>query len=238
MRLTALAQPRVPRKVVAQAIQIPAPVGGWDAISPLANMPVDRAVQLDNWIPRPGWIEPRNGSIVQSTGVGTSSDPVETLMVYNGAGGINKLFAASGGTIYDCTTAGAASATTITGLTNSRMQHKMYADGAGNQVLMAVNGANNPVMFNGTAWSNPNIIVGNATGTISFLANPAANDTITLGGTVVTFVASAPTGNQVLIGATLAATLTKHSYTSCIVEQHAITNGCGSLLDFGLFFVR
>ena len=57
MRLTAAVKRRPPA-VVAQGVPIPAPVGGWDAISPLANMPVDRAVVLDNWIPRPGWIEP------------------------------------------------------------------------------------------------------------------------------------------------------------------------------------
>jgi hypothetical protein len=39
-----------------------------------------------------------------------------------------------------------------------------------------------------------------ATGTITFSANPTANDTVTIGGTTVTFVAANPTGNQVLIG--------------------------------------
>lgn len=46
-----------------------------------------------------------------------------------------------------------------------------------------------------------------ATGTIAFTTNPAAATTVTLGGTVVTFVASGATGNQVNIGGTLAATL-------------------------------
>jgi hypothetical protein len=46
-----------------------------------------------------------------------------------------------------------------------------------------------------------------AYGSINFAANPAANATITLGGTVVTFVAAGPVGNQVLIGANTAATL-------------------------------
>jgi hypothetical protein len=46
-----------------------------------------------------------------------------------------------------------------------------------------------------------------ATGYATFSTNPTASDTITIAGTPITFVASAPTGNQVLIGATLAATL-------------------------------
>lgn len=45
-----------------------------------------------------------------------------------------------------------------------------------------------------------------AAGTISLTANPAAAETVTIGGTVVTFVAAAPVGNQVLISATAAIT--------------------------------
>lgn len=47
-----------------------------------------------------------------------------------------------------------------------------------------------------------------AIGNITFAAQPAANATVTIGGTVVTFVAGAPVGSQVQIGASLAATLT------------------------------
>ncbi|MFM0044123.1 DUF3383 family protein [Paraburkholderia sediminicola] len=46
-----------------------------------------------------------------------------------------------------------------------------------------------------------------ASGSITFALNPSAAATITIGGTAVTFVTSLTTGNQVLIGATLAATL-------------------------------
>lgn len=157
MRATALAQPRISRKAVAQGVPIPAPVGGWDAISPLANMPIDRAVALDNWIPRPGWIEPRRGSVVHAAGVGLVTDAVETVMAYNGAGVVNKLFAIAGGTIYDATAQGPAVATTVTGQSNSRSQSKMFASGAGTQVLMTVNGADDPQMFDGTSWSVPAI---------------------------------------------------------------------------------
>ena len=47
----------------------------------------------------------------------------------------------------------------------------------------------------------------NASGSILFTQNPVANTTVTLGSTVVTFVTSGATGNQVNIGATLQATL-------------------------------
>jgi len=46
-----------------------------------------------------------------------------------------------------------------------------------------------------------------ASGTATFSGNPTANDTLTLNGTAITFVASGATGNQVNIGTTLAATL-------------------------------
>ena len=47
-----------------------------------------------------------------------------------------------------------------------------------------------------------------ASAVIPFTAQPAANSTFTVNGTVFTFVAGTPTGNQVQIGANLAATLT------------------------------
>lgn len=46
-----------------------------------------------------------------------------------------------------------------------------------------------------------------ATGTCTFTQNPTASQTLTLNGTAVTFVASNPSGTQVLIGSTLAQTL-------------------------------
>jgi len=46
-----------------------------------------------------------------------------------------------------------------------------------------------------------------ATGTILFPAQPLANDTITINGTVFTYVAASPTTFQILIGADLSATL-------------------------------
>ena len=44
-------------------------------------------------------------------------------------------------------------------------------------------------------------------GTVAFTVNPTAGQTVTIGGTTISFVAASPTGNQVLIGANLAATL-------------------------------
>ena len=46
-----------------------------------------------------------------------------------------------------------------------------------------------------------------ATGSYTFSAQPVNNSVITIGGTAVTFVTAAPSGNQIQIGASLAATL-------------------------------
>lgn len=47
-----------------------------------------------------------------------------------------------------------------------------------------------------------------ATGSVVFSAQPVANATLTVNGTLFTFVTAAPTGNQIQIGANLGATLT------------------------------
>lgn len=49
---------------------------------------------------------------------------------------------------------------------------------------------------------------GYATGTITFSGNPANNDTITIAGVLITLVTGTPSGSQVKIGATQAATMT------------------------------
>lgn len=46
---------------------VPAPVGGWDTLSPLAQMDPTHAIQLNNWIPRPGYVEVRKGSQISSS---------------------------------------------------------------------------------------------------------------------------------------------------------------------------
>ncbi len=155
MRITANVKRRPPA-VVAKGVPIPAPTGGWDAISALPNMPADRAVLMDNWIPRPGWIEPRTGFRTWATGVGSSTDPVETVMAYNGSTTASYVFGIAGGTIYDCTNFGAAVPTVLTGFLNSRFQFCQFSNPA-NQWLVAVNGENTPILFDGTTWQYASI---------------------------------------------------------------------------------
>ena len=135
---------------------IPAPTGGWDAISALSNMPPDRAVKMDNWIPRPGYIEVRNGFNSFATGLGTLTTPVESVMSYNNYGTGSALFAAAGSVIYDIT-AGGVGVSKVTGLSNSRFQHKMFSNSSGTQYLVCVNGVDGVRTYNGSSWATQTI---------------------------------------------------------------------------------
>jgi len=56
----------------------PAPTGGWDASSSLAQMDKLRAVSLVNWWPQPGYIEVRKGSENWASGIGSTLVTVTT----------------------------------------------------------------------------------------------------------------------------------------------------------------
>lgn len=116
-------------------------------------MKSDFAVALDNWVPRAGWIEPRRGYTEWATDVGAPTDPVETLMAYYGVTS-QKLFAAAGSAFYDVTTAGAATITSVTGLSNARWQYCNFENSAGDHYLFACNGADVAKKFDGTSWSD------------------------------------------------------------------------------------
>lgn len=143
---------------VSIGAKAPAPVEGWDAISPLSAMDPKRAIVLDNWFPQPGYVEVRKGYAAHASGLGTSSTPVQSLLVYNALAAVNnKIFAIAGGTIYDATAAATASATSVTGLASSRWRGINYTTSAGVEFLWICNGLDAPRHYNGTAWATPSI---------------------------------------------------------------------------------
>ncbi len=104
---------------------------------------------------------------------------------------------------FDVTVDGTAK--TLTGLNFST---QTTLNGVATVITTALSGA-------GTAtWDGSQFVITSATtgagveasGTITLTANPAANDTVTVNGVVLTFVASSPTGPQILIGGTAAIT--------------------------------
>lgn len=148
-----------PQRVrIADSRSVPAPVEGWDAISPLAAMKPTRAVVLDNWFPQPGYVEMRGGYSAWATGIVSGSTPVQSLMVYNAlTAASNKMFAAAGTAVYDVSSSGAVGAAVLSSTGNARWNYVNYTTSAGTAYLFAVNGQMTARHYNGSAWAEPSI---------------------------------------------------------------------------------
>jgi hypothetical protein len=137
-----------PGKVqVSRPYSLPAPTGGWDAVSPIAAMSADRAVILDNFVCRPGLVELRRGYAQR---VGGFPAPVQSLMVYRGLATGDRLLAAAGANIYDATVS-PLGAPLFSTATSAVWQYVNFATLAGTPVLVACNGSDTPITYNGTA---------------------------------------------------------------------------------------
>lgn len=132
---------------------VPVPTDGWDAISPLASMDPKRAPILNNWVPRPGWVELRKGCFPWV--FLDDETAVETLMVRR-AGSTEQMFAAAGDTIYDISDI-ATSPVAITGLNSARWQYTNFTPALGTTVIQLCNGVDTLRQYNGSAWSVPAI---------------------------------------------------------------------------------
>ena len=133
---------------------VPVPTDGWDAISPLASMDPKRAPILNNWIPRPGWVELRKGYFLWGA-IASTATPFETLMVRR-AQGSEQMFGAAGSAIYDCSTQGTP-ISVVTGLNSARWQYVNFTPALGTTVIQCCNGVDTLRQYNGTAWSVPAI---------------------------------------------------------------------------------
>lgn len=139
---------------VSVGATVPAPIGGWDAQSPLSAMPAQNAVQLDNWIPRNGYVEMRRGYRPWQVGL---DFPVETVMVYRqGTETQDSIFACSGTAIYDVSSDGEQPDPVYTSSNDPRWQWINYANDGGT-FLIAANGHQPPIYYNGTAFTDATI---------------------------------------------------------------------------------
>lgn len=141
----------------SRGLSIPAPVGGWDAISPLAAMPETSAITLVNAFPQASYIEIRRGHRVHND-LDPAVSPVETLMAYNALDPADdKLFAVAGSAIYDVTaTASGTITAAFTGLTSARINHLNVSTTGGN-FLWCPNGTDDPVYYDGSVWATASI---------------------------------------------------------------------------------
>jgi hypothetical protein len=133
-----------------RSVTIPPPVEGWDTREALADMPLRRAIILDNWFPGTDKVTLRRGFSSYATGM---SGNVESLIPYTPLSGTGKLFAANDGSIYNVTNSGAVGAAEISGKSNDRWQHVQIGT-AGGQFLLMMNGADTPQTYDGSSWAD------------------------------------------------------------------------------------
>ena len=159
----------------SRGMSIPAPVGGWDAASPVADMDEDRALVLDNWFPSTTDVRVRHGHKIQASGMGSAV--VDSLMAYSGlTSATSALFAATGGVIYDVSASGVA-VSSATGFSNNRWQHTNFTT-SGGKFLWICNGTDAPQHYNGSVWAAPSLTGITATDVINVLGDKIATDPI------------------------------------------------------------
>ena len=140
------------KQQTARTVALPAPWKGLNTRDRLEETDPGYATILENLIPGNAELQFRRGHVAHLTSLPDA--PVETLMECT-TGGNRKLFAAVGTEIYDATTEDVG-ILAVSGLTNARWQHTMYAT-AGGQFLVCVNGADGVRACNGTDWTDQSI---------------------------------------------------------------------------------
>jgi hypothetical protein len=129
-----------------------APTRGLVTNQNLSKAPKEAAQVLENWLPTQTGIKLRGGAALFAT-IGT--DPVSALWDYV-SGGIEKLFVADAGSIFNITApADPAVAPTadVTGLSGGAWTFKQF-ETSGGDYLVGVNGADTPRQYDGTTWSS------------------------------------------------------------------------------------
>lgn len=133
----------------AQVVSFPPPTSGWisnqNLVANTSNTP--GAVVLDNWWPTPQTVRIRKGCALYSQPDKTQD--CSSLLTYNN-GGVAKIFAAIGGTIWDVTSGGAPVAA-VTGLSGGEWSFVQFATDGG-VFLIAVNGVDPMQLYDGTHW--------------------------------------------------------------------------------------
>lgn len=133
---------------------IGAPVGGWNARDPIADMPSADAVFMDNFFPLTTNIMLRKGTAAFAT-IPADTEPgsphnIRSLLSYSSPTGAKKLFAGATDGIYDIT-AGGAIAVVSSACTNGEWQGLMTAT-AGGSFLWCCNGTDKARYYTGSAW--------------------------------------------------------------------------------------
>ena len=139
------------QRQVSIPFNVPAPTGGINARDAYTDMDPKDAVGLTNVFPEANYVAVRQGYSPQTTGLGS---PIQTLLVWNGLTGADKLFGAAGSHIWDANSSTASSV--VSGLSNAKWQWTNLENGAG-IFLVACNGADAVRNYDGTTWTTPTI---------------------------------------------------------------------------------
>ena len=118
------------------SMSIPSPVGGLNYRDPISQMPITDAMVLNNFIPQRTGTSLRKGWKYSCNAL---EDPIVSLFSFNAANGDdNKLFAASGGDIWDVTGEDGVLSQATTGSTEDVWNTTQFALASGEVVLLAV----------------------------------------------------------------------------------------------------
>jgi hypothetical protein len=141
------------RRRVSSSYDLPAPVGGLNARDAYTDMDEQDAVILTNVFPEANYLTVRNGYVESVTGM---TDPLRSLLTWNGLTGVDKLFAGAGADIWDVNADPATSV--VSGLTNVDFQWTNIKT-PGGMYLIYVNGEDPMGAYDGTTWTEPVISV-------------------------------------------------------------------------------
>lgn len=131
---------------------VPAPTGGWDSISPLSSMPPEYAVIMQNWVPRPGYVELRGGYSVWAN---VSTTPVESLLVWRGPSD-TQMFAAAGSRIFDVSEY-ASNTIAVSAFNSARWQYINFTPAGSSTYIVLCNGVDSVREYDGVTWTTPAI---------------------------------------------------------------------------------
>lgn len=159
-----LPQSKQAARLVNRPINLPAPVGGLNAVSSVMAMPPTDAVVLENWIPYPDRVQIRMGVSDYTTGF---ANTVYRMHNYAALTGGETIWATTDAGVYNATTAGAVGAAAIA-LTNGKTVGAILSTGA-NNYLTLVNGTDSMVQYDGATWSSIAAVAPTNTNTFSYV---------------------------------------------------------------------
>lgn len=137
----------VPKQRVSQVLPVPAPVGGIDDTTSIANMDSKYAIEMLNMYPSASALRVRDGYREHATSMTANG---KTLMSYNKPDGTSEMFCCTDDGIYNVT-ASSATPTNVKALTNGNVIWTQFSNLAGNW-LIGCNGTDPAFIYNGTTW--------------------------------------------------------------------------------------